>query len=177
VSEYDAIAGLYDSLYRDPESLAEDARVIEHLNDRELLSGSVLDVGCGTGLLLDYCPRIAPYVGIDPSAGMLAEARVKHPDNVFEQATLGNFEGGCFDAAISLYGSLSYAPLAEVRRLRSVLAEGGRYFVMLFAPGYEPQRMIDLGVNPEHHNAEALNVLDPYEEFRVGNFVVAVGDR
>jgi hypothetical protein len=107
---------------------------------------------------------------------MLKVARRKHPDHVFEQGTLGTFEGGCFDAVISLYGSLSYASTAEVRRLRGTLAEGGRYFVMLFAPGYEPQREIDLGVNPEHFNAEALNVLDPREEFRIGNFVVAVGE-
>lgn len=175
MSDYDAIADIYDDLYRDPYSLAEDARVIEHLNDRELLSGSVLDVGCGTGLLLDYCPHVAPYVGIDPSAGMLAKAREKHPDNVFEQGTLATFEGDNFDAVISLYGSLSYATMDQVRRLRPALAEDGRYFVMLFAPGYEPQRMIDLGVTPEHHNAEALDVLDPREEFRIGNFVVAVG--
>lgn len=175
MSEYDLIADIYDDLYRDPASLAEDARVIEHLQDRELLSGSVLDVGCGTGLLLDYVPAIPHYVGIDPSAGMLAKARAKHPDATFEQATLATYEGGCFDAAVSLYGSLSYAPMSEVRRLRETLAEDGRYFVMLFAPGYEPTRMQDLGVNPVHFNAEALDVLDPREEFRIGNFVVAVG--
>ena len=175
MSDYDAIADIYDDLYRDAESLAEDALVIEHLNDRELLSGSVLDVGCGTGLLLDYCPDVPSYVGIDPSAGMLDRARLKHPEAIFEQGTLATFEGGNFDAVLSLYGSLSYAPMNQVRRLRGLLAEHGRYFVMLFAPGYEPERMIEHGVRPEHFNAQALDVLEPVEQFRIGNFIVAVG--
>ena len=50
--------------------------------DREALyvpttpSGSVLNIGCGTGLLVDYCYREVDrerYVSVDPSAGMLAK--------------------------------------------------------------------------------------------------------
>jgi ubiquinone/menaquinone biosynthesis C-methylase UbiE len=47
---------------------------------------SVLDIGCGTGVLLDKAHDVWPdaeLVGVDPSAGMLAVARRQRPHVTF----------------------------------------------------------------------------------------------
>ncbi len=49
-SQYDDIASKYDTLFRDETSLVENREVGEMLPP---LSGSILDVGCGTGLLTE----------------------------------------------------------------------------------------------------------------------------
>jgi hypothetical protein len=76
-TEYDAIAADYDLRgVRTGESLVR-ARILEFFKDH---SPTTLDVGCGTGSLLDLeivSPRL--YTGVDPSQGMLNELVLKHP--------------------------------------------------------------------------------------------------
>lgn len=63
-SQYDKIASKYDTLFRDEMSLVENREVGQMLPP---LSGSILDIGCGTGLLTEIA-EIDPkeYLGIDP---------------------------------------------------------------------------------------------------------------
>ena len=77
-SQYDKIASKYDSLFRDEMSLVENREVGEKLPP---LSGSILDIGCGTGLLTEIA-EIDPqeYLGVDPSKGMLEQFINKHPE-------------------------------------------------------------------------------------------------
>ena len=65
-SQYDKIASKYDTLFRDEMSLVENREVGQMLPP---LSGSILDIGCGTGLLTEIA-KIDPqeYLGIDPSS-------------------------------------------------------------------------------------------------------------
>lgn len=49
-SQYDEIAKDYDKLFLDRKSLVENAEVGEMLPP---LSGKVLDIGCGTGILTE----------------------------------------------------------------------------------------------------------------------------
>jgi SAM-dependent methyltransferase len=44
---------------------------------------SILDYGCGTGELARHLAADVDYVGYDWAPGMIARARVEHPDNVF----------------------------------------------------------------------------------------------
>jgi len=56
-----------------------------------ILGDSILDVGCGTGDLLDAlrCHRYeGTYLGVDQSKDMLKQARRLHPDNIFTKANL-----------------------------------------------------------------------------------------
>lgn len=79
---YDSIATEYDDRYVTADDLAENEWI------RKLIAGyfpgrapSTLDVGCGTGLLLDLgVVSKKLYVGIDPSQGMLNELVRKHPE-------------------------------------------------------------------------------------------------
>jgi len=54
----------------------------------KMTSGSVLDVACGTGTLLEMAKRKGMICyGIDLSEGMLAQAKEKVPEAVFMQAS------------------------------------------------------------------------------------------
>jgi SAM-dependent methyltransferase len=79
-TDFDTVAEVYD------ESLPH--HVVEHYLNKRLAyirryatTGPVLDVGCGTGVLLE---RVADAgfdtVGLDPSRGMLAQLRTRRPE-------------------------------------------------------------------------------------------------
>ena len=99
----------------------------------------VLDVGCGTGAFEERLIAANPQqevVGVDVSAGMLAEARRKlaaAPTVRFveAEATRLPFDDGAFDTVVSA-SALHYVPdpaaaLGEVAR---VLAVGGRLVLL-----------------------------------------------
>lgn len=56
---YDSIAATYDSAYSTAQDRAEDQFVLSKLASGGLLEGRILDLGCGTGWLLDHV-RLSP---------------------------------------------------------------------------------------------------------------------
>lgn len=79
-----------------------------------LASGeSVLDVGCGTGVLareaLDHVNPNGRVVGLDVNEGMLAVAQSASSDIDWKlgQAEALPFEAGTFDAVVSQFGPLN----------------------------------------------------------------------
>lgn len=137
VEAYDAIADVYDEQYSDPVYRAEDLAVKALMQRREVISKPVLDVGCGTGKLLELMPYQPGYVGIDPSEGMLKVARRKFPQATFQQATLKDVPGLSVDSVVSLFCSLSHASDFEYEciQLARVLRPGGQAFLVLSGPG------------------------------------------
>jgi predicted TPR repeat methyltransferase len=87
VPDYDALAEEYDQHYRRPVDLWEDGRLAELL-DPYVTGRDVLDLGCGTGWLLDHL-RPGSYWGVDQSAAMLAELVRKHPEAMVRKASVG----------------------------------------------------------------------------------------
>lgn len=136
-SQYDKIASKYDTLFRDEMSLVENREVGEMLPP---LTGSILDIGCGTGLLTEIS-EINPkdYLGIDASRGMLDQFIKKHPS--FEQKlvcdafTGKNVDCWNFDNVIALFGSPSYlSPYAVL----SIKRCKGHKFLMFYKEKYHP---------------------------------------
>jgi SAM-dependent methyltransferase len=98
--------------------------------------GLTADVGCGSGrdaawLTANGCPA----VGFDPSEGLLAEARRRHPEVRFESGALpglaGAAEGGfvnvlCETVIMHMDAAL-IAP--SVRRLMALLETGGTLYL------------------------------------------------
>ena len=90
---YDDLAPSYDSHYTSPIHAAEDhttCRLLQPFVGMTLASYPkpyILDLGCGTGWLLDQFPYLhrSQYLGIDLSQAMVATARAKHPGYVFLQ--------------------------------------------------------------------------------------------
>ena len=64
---YDNMANVYDNVYVGKREKQEDKLTNEYLLKHNLLQGSVLDLGCGTGNILDYKHNITEYCGIDIS--------------------------------------------------------------------------------------------------------------
>ena len=94
----------------------------------------VLDLGCGTGLELEFYFRRNPaarVTGIDLSAGMLAALKEKFPDKDLTLAQGSYFDaplGVGYDAAVSVE-SLHHFPQTQktalYRRLHAALKDGG----------------------------------------------------
>jgi SAM-dependent methyltransferase len=137
IHPYDDVAAQYDSIWSTPEALAEDKAVMDAIAYQ---SGSVLDIGCGTGLFLDHYSDCTDYIGVDPSPAMLKQLHQKHPDAITSTHT---FEGILeyltlsqkrFDLILSLFGSPSYIDPVALKEIPNLLAPNGKVFMMFIAP-------------------------------------------
>ena len=109
-------------------------RFVDRLIDRCPPGGRILDAACGTGkyfgMVLDAGRRV---VGTDQSAGMLAQARAKHPDVPTETVGLqelafdGEFDAVmCVDAMENVFPEDWPPVLANLRR---ALRPGGLLYL------------------------------------------------
>lgn len=136
-SQYDKIASKYDTLFRDETSLVENREVGGMLPP---LTGSILDIGCGTGLLTEIADvNPGDYLGIDPSQGMLDQFIKKHPlfkrRLVCEAYTGHNLDCKEFDNVVALFGAPSYlSPYA----ILSIKRCKGHKFLMFYKENYHP---------------------------------------
>lgn len=99
------------------------------------VSGIFLDVGCGTGLLLDIL-KVSPdeYWGIDPSSKMLDVFRKKHPEynNLCIPFELLNLKFATFNSIVALFGSASYIDIEAL----TDIPEGKNIFLMFYKENY-----------------------------------------
>ena len=163
---YDAAADGYDAAFATPACTRENEALLARIGDLSRLS--VLDVGCGTGMLLDHA---APqrYLGIDPSQAMLARLHAKHP--VSERVRTLNtplkaFVGERYDLITALFGTASYFSDTELARVPALLNPGGRAILMFYAPDYIPVTHRELGVT----DAEIRPVPSYCSAIRFGNY-------
>ena len=169
---YNAIAGIYDDIHRTPDAEAEDRETFAALDYR---GGSVLDIGCGTGLFLDHV-RPDLYVGVDPSLGMLQQLRRRHPDAFVFKTRFEEFETiGGYDLIVGLYGSPNYVEAGALRRIPKLLTPHGRYFLMFYRPGYTPVTYKRSGVTIPHHKHIPSEVMPGGRLTSAGNFIIVRG--
>jgi ubiquinone/menaquinone biosynthesis C-methylase UbiE len=135
---YDNIADKYDGEYNYNLALAENKFITDLIKDEKIHHGKVLDLGCGTGLFLDYIRKGSnDYCGIDISVNMLNKMKEKHPRHETIKMNItdieGNFSEMSFDNVVSLFGSLAYVediPKA-IEGIYRVLKPGGKFFLMV----------------------------------------------
>jgi SAM-dependent methyltransferase len=134
---YDIVASRYDEFYSaKPIFKAENLAIKSMLVGGSFLDGPVLDLGCGTGGLLDLCGneiKDDDYLGVDPSYKMVSVARSKYPNFHFIVGTANRAPAEFFENTISLF-SVSYAPVL-VNSLRGIwrsLRPSGRYFIIVY---------------------------------------------
>lgn len=122
---YTRLAGVYDEFVVDPchPLWADFLDALWGLDPDGV--ASVLDVGCGTGLLAaELIARGCRVVGVDASPAMLARARHRlGPGTVLVHQVLPDLTiGGVFDAAVSSFDSLNYLTATELRSTMASLA-------------------------------------------------------
>lgn len=135
MDSYDSIAHCYDDLFNERIDIAEN-RAIAAMLTPYLYDKTILDIGCGTGLLLDmFSLKPDKYIGIDPSEKMLDIAREKHAPFLFKQEKFEHYIGFT-DVAVSLFGSVSYVHWDVYEKITQVC---NKYFLMFYKDDYEPK--------------------------------------
>ena len=112
---YDIIAGSYDELHGE-EQRKKLGIISKHIKLEEY--GYILDVGCGTGICSIW-PHFS--VGVDPSFGLIKEAKKKGSNFIQANAENLPFKDHSFDyiisvTAIHLFKDIDKA-LAEMKRV------------------------------------------------------------
>ena len=139
---WDRFADRYDVWYQGPEVEREDRTVYEQIKRslKQDRARSLVDVGCGTGVLLDQLDGEFPdleIVGLDVSPRMISEAVRKHPSKAFLTADMDRrFNlGRTFDLAVCNF-SFNYfmRPEIAVENLLRLIRHGGLLTVTLMMP-------------------------------------------
>ena len=160
---YDRLAPMYDKRYSETHYLLENEILFRNL--KPFANGSVLDIGCGTGLFVDYLKPIA-YLGVDPSQGMMNEFIRKHPHHGFIQSTFEEYEQKVpFDLAVSLFGSPSYINPSEYKRMANCATQ---YFYMFYLDDYLPDYYQE---NPT--SADYQEIWEQFPTITFTNYLVA----
>ena len=160
---YDRLAPNYDKRYSEPHYLLENELLFKHL--QPFVTGSVLDIGCGTGLLVDYLKPLA-YLGLDPSQGMMNEFIRKHPHHGFIQTTFEEYEQKTpFDLAVSLFGSPSYINPSDYKRMETCATQ---YFYMFYREDYLPDYYKE---NPTKQDYQ--QIWEHFPTFTFTNYLIA----
>lgn len=149
VATYDALADGYDDHFRRRVDGWEDERlaalIAPHLGTR------VLDLGCGTGWLLDQF-RLPPwgYVGIDPSQAMLDRLHEKHADVSTMRARAGGSRWAArlheafldrFDTVTATWAAHEFgSPAPLLADLAPLVKPGGYVLLHGQAPRYARRR-------------------------------------
>jgi len=139
---YNTLAEHYDDHYSGSMGKAEEVVSFSYISP--YVGNSILDVGCGTSLILEYFnPDF--YYGIDLSVLMIEKAKVKFPNahyasRNFEQPFMLNV-GNLYDTVICWY-ALSYSlnPRQTLFEISNHLAPKGKAIFGLQAPSYYSKR-------------------------------------
>ena len=173
--QYDGAAASYDDRW----NWYVHASIRETLKRIPALEGNdarVLDLGCGTGALLERLPRESIRVGADLSVGMLAVANERLPSDVhFAAADAGQlpFASNSFDLVVSS-SSFHYWPEPEpgLTEIHRCLKSGGWIVITDWCDDFLSCKLCDLWlqwVDPAHRrifNAAALTKFLEHAGFR-----------
>jgi len=151
---YDSVARQYaDEIYGELAGKPFDRDVLDQFAGRVRSLGWVCDLGCGPAQIARYLrDRGLNSLGVDLSAGMLAEARRLNPDLRFVQSSMLalGLRGGAFGGVAAFY-SIIHIPRPQVvdalKEILRVLQPGG-LLLMAFHLGSEDSHHEELFGRP-----------------------------
>lgn len=123
-SEYNIIAGFYDDVIgRDNHS---PAFILKNIRKHNRKAGSLLEMGCGTGLNLIALKKNFDSTGIDISEKMLALARKKSKDITYHKKDIRSFDlKRKFDSVICVYDTINH--LTSFNDWKKVFANAAKH--------------------------------------------------
>lgn len=107
---YKELAKYYDLIYSWKDYKKEVNRIKKLIKKYKISDGNkLLDVGCGTGIHLDYLKDKFSCTGIDINEEILSVAKKNVKDVIFKQADMIEFDlNEKFDVIICLFSSIGY---------------------------------------------------------------------
>lgn len=136
---FDSWAPSYDWLFPSVFYQAIHKRLLEYVDLPQ--PANVLDLGCGTGRLLQRLASEFPQLrgtGLDLSSNMVRQARLSnrhHPRLIFLEGKAESlpFGDGQFDAVFNTISFLHYSePQQVLNEVSRILAPGGRFYLVDF---------------------------------------------
>lgn len=173
-SPYDAISEYYDCWFSEPKYKQEDNELIRLLNP--YINGRTLDIGCGTGILIDLTKISSDnYRGIDSSRLMLDKLKSKHPGYRVLQTRYEDFMYEGFDTIVSLYGSFNYCNPLSISNILEQLKKGGKYFLMLYKDDYIPIINLISNINIPYNKTVKYKLPVDSEKTDFNNYIIVTG--
>ncbi len=117
---------------------------------------SLLDIGCGEGILARALPPTMQYVGVDASTSLIAEAKKKHPHRqasfLTRDATVPlQLDKRDFDSACFMLSLQNMDPAqAAIEQARLHLKPQGRLLLVLNHPCFRIPRQTRWEIDEEH---------------------------
>jgi len=146
ISTYNSIAHEYASIFSEPTDYLDSFLDILPLN------ATILDIGCGPGIDVNYCHKRGFEVeGFDLSPTMVSLAQKKNPQCVISLADITDFKSiKSYDACIVSY-SLIHIPKIDIPRvlsnIRACLKNTGYLYVSIHE-GESCEKLLDEPLNP-----------------------------
>ncbi len=175
---YDAVAREYaDEIYGELAGKPFDRAVLDQFATRVRGEGWVCDLGCGPAQIARYLrDRGVNVLGVDLSAGMLAQARRLNPDLQFVQSSMLalGFGSGTLSGVVAFY-SVIHIPRPQVvdalREVHRVLQPGG-LLLMAFHLGYEDSHHEELFGRPVSLDVALFTTLEMSGYLKTAGFAI-----
>jgi SAM-dependent methyltransferase len=107
MTAYERFSRFYDAVMDDPAPRAQ--QVVDWVNKYLPDASSLLELGCGTGSILERLKWVPSLTGLDISPEMLAVAREKLPDARLVEGDMKAFSfGETFEVVICVFDSLNH---------------------------------------------------------------------
>lgn len=174
VVSYQTSAHLYDA-HLDLDYSAGAQRAVAAAKAKGMEPSTILDLGCGTGCLLEHLQNDYVCHGLDLSPAMLEVAANRTQNVAFHEASMVDFSiDARFDLVVSTFGSIAFVRTLE--NLQTALECTVRHMnpggVLLAEPWYEPHQLWEGTLQHDLTEGEDYTVSSLYLVEREGDCAV-----
>jgi ubiquinone/menaquinone biosynthesis C-methylase UbiE len=184
VREYDRVAAEYDAHFDNSFDRAEE-NIIFKMMAPHLPMANVLDIGCGTGLLVKHFNKMLfrpkQYAGVDISKEMIRIAERQHPNYLFVCGDMVEYMDSLpenyFHTVVSGYCPMNYcdhSPDKVYRAVKRVLKPGGVFLNVMASSRYAARESHIVGANNMRRYFDPNNAMELCEPSLIGLRTISI---